>query len=155
MVVMATTVRLHTRPVPPRLLPRARYRYSTAVRRYINDDESTVLGTDVPFAGSRDTVGKKGSSRESVFRTRVLPGGRKKCCNDDESDVLVWQQLSDRTADTQHPPSPARPTTAGIGTGAAVRSCINDRHWTAGSRDTVRKGSSRVSILCIPVNKQQ
>ena len=41
-----------------------RYRYSTAIRSYINDDESTVLGTDVPFAGSRDTVGKKGSSRE-------------------------------------------------------------------------------------------
>ena len=52
----------------------SRYRYSTAaaVRSYINDDESTVLGTDVPFAGSRDTVGKKGSSRESsVFQTRV------------------------------------------------------------------------------------
>ena len=117
----------------------------TPDRSYINDDESTVLGTDVPFAGSRDTVGKKGSSGVS---------GRKKSCNDDESDVLVWQQLSDCTADTQHPPSPARPTTAGIGTGTAVRSCINDRHWTAGSRDTVRKGSSsRVSILCI--NKQQ
>ena len=48
----------------------SRYRYSTAaVRSYINDDESTVLGTDVPFAGSRDTVGKKGSSRDSVFQT--------------------------------------------------------------------------------------
>ena len=33
---------------------------TAAVRSYINDDESTVPGTDVPFAGSRDTVGKKG-----------------------------------------------------------------------------------------------
>ena len=91
-------------PRPPQSPPPttdSRYRYSTAVRSYINDDESTVLGTDVPFAGSRDTVGKKGSSRVSISDTSPTRG-RKKCCNDDESDLTtgIWQQLSDCTLDT-------------------------------------------------------
>jgi len=41
---------------PTRAPPPTRYRYSTAIRGYINDDESTVLGTDGRFAGSRDTM---------------------------------------------------------------------------------------------------
>ena len=46
-VYMASTVRLHTRPAPPPpttvvQTSDSRYRYSTAVRSYINDDESTV-----------------------------------------------------------------------------------------------------------------
>ena len=41
---------------PTRAPPPTRYRYSIAIRGYINDDESTVLGTDGRFAGSRDTM---------------------------------------------------------------------------------------------------
>ena len=90
-MVMATTVRLHTRPVPPTYYREPRYRYSTAaVRSYINDDESTVsvIGQRMIFHSpavvtlrgwgpaaesqlSDPRHGRRGPA-ESVFRTRVL-----------------------------------------------------------------------------------
>ena len=64
------TVSLYGTPDPR---PPAYYRQQVP-----DDDESTVLGTDVPFVGSRDGhyCGEEGVQQtESVFQTRVLLPG--------------------------------------------------------------------------------
>ena len=66
------TVSLYGTPDPR---PPAYYRQ----QQVPDDDESTVLGTDVPFVGSRDghyCGGEEGVQQtESVFQTRVLLPG--------------------------------------------------------------------------------
>ena len=91
------------RPPPPRLLP-------TAGNGTAQQSITTSMTMSRQYSGRMAGIGSRDTSRdfrESVFRTRVLyPGGRKKCCNDGESDVLVWQQLSDCTAHLTRNPLP-------------------------------------------------
>ena len=99
----------HPTRAPPPTTDSSRYRYTGTAH------ESTVQYSGrmfrSPAVGTLTVTdcGEEGVQKSSqYFRHDSYPGGRKKCCNDDESDVLVWrwQQLSECTPDTHtHPHS--------------------------------------------------
>ena len=101
--MMATTVRLHTRPAPPRLLGIGTAQQSVATSMTMSRQYSGRM-VDSPAVGTlwrgedpqmMMMMMEEGVlAAESVFQTSrktrvLLPGVEKKCCNDDESVVLV------------------------------------------------------------------